>query len=383
MTQDEYIKLYEKSLEGELSAEEKQLFDNYSDEFDLDSHQWDEQLMGNQQRFKNEIFQQVSVGIGINNRRIISLKVWMAAASIIAVLLTSGLYFYNKKQNTSSTIISKTKIDNDILPGSSRATLLLSDGSEIVLDDVDNGLIRKEGSAEINKLSTSLVYSRLGEKVPSNVFNTVTTPNGGRYQIQLEDGTKCWLNAASSLRFPIAFAGKERVVELKGEAYFEVARNTKMPFKVKIDSDISDKSMQIEVLGTYFNVLAYANEDFKTTLIEGSVSVSNQTQQRLVLKPGEQSVLTNSGKIEVKAANVKEALAWKNGLFIFDRENIKSIMKKLSRWYDIDVGYVGELADKEFVGTISRDENLSEVLKMLELTGTVKFDIKGKKIIVK
>ncbi|HET8827821.1 MAG TPA: FecR family protein, partial [Pelobium sp.] len=310
-------------------------------------------------------------------------KGWMAAASIIAVLFTTGIYFYVQNQKTSSFIIGKTKVDNDILPGGNRATLVLSDGSKIVLEDAENGLIKKEGSAEINKLNTSLVYKISGEKAASNVYNTVSTPNGGQYQIQLEDGTRVWLNAASSLRFPIAFTGKERIVELKGEAYFEVAKNDKLPFKVNIHNDNISKMMQIEVLGTHFNVLAYADEDFKTTLTEGSVSVSSQSQQRLVLKPGEQSILTNSGKMKVKAANIKEALAWKNGLFVFDRENIGSIMKKLSRWYNIDVEYASGLADKEFVGTISRNENLSEVLKMLALTGTVEFDVKGKKIIVK
>lgn len=383
MTQEEYIRLYEKSLAGKLSVEEKQLLANYSDEFDLDKHQWDDNLMGDKNQIKNEIFQQISHEIETEERKVVSWRVWLVAASIIAVLLTSGIYFYIQKQDNSSTIIAKTELDNDILPGSNRATLILSDGSTITLDDAKNGILKKEGNAEINKLNTSLIYSRSGEKMSSNVYNTVSTPNGGQYQVQLEDGTKVWLNAASSLRFPIAFTGKERLVELKGEAYFEVAKNAKMPFKINMFSEKEGRSMQIEVLGTHFNVLAYANENFETTLTEGSVRVSNDAEQRFVLKPGEQSVLTNAGKIEVKPANVKEALAWKNGLFVFDRENIEGIMKKLSRWYNIEVEYVGELTDKEFVGTISRGENLSEVLKMLELTGTVEFDIKGNKVIVR
>lgn len=383
MTQEEYIRLYEKSLAGKLSVEEKQLLANYSDEFDLDKHQWDDNLMGDKNQIKNEIFQQISHEIETEERKVVSWRVWLVAASIIAVLLTSGIYFYIQKQDNSSTIIAKTELDNDILPGSNRATLILSDGSTITLDDAKNGILKKEGNAEINKLNTSLIYSRSGEKMSSNVYNTVSTPNGGQYQVQLEDGTKVWLNAASSLRFPIAFTGKERLVELKGEAYFEVAKNARMPFKINMFSEKEGRSMQIEVLGTHFNVLAYANENFETTLTEGSVRVSNDAEQRFVLKPGEQSVLTNAGKIEVKPANVKEALAWKNGLFVFDRENIEGIMKKLSRWYNIEVEYVGELTDKEFVGTISRGENLSEVLKMLELTGTVEFDIKGNKVIVR
>jgi ferric-dicitrate binding protein FerR (iron transport regulator) len=383
MNKEEYIKWYEKSIEGKLSTEERELLENYTDEFNLEAHQWDEKLMGDKNKVKKEIFQQILNGIEAKDSRVLSWKIWLAAASIIFVMLTSGIYFYTQNQIDATTIISKTESNIEVLLGNNQATLTLSDGSKIALNDTKNEVIKKEANAEIKKISTSLIYSRSVDKIPSNLYNTVSTPNGGQYHIQLEDGTKVWLNAASSIHFPVAFSGVERVVELKGEAYFEVAKNAKMPFKVYLNSGKTDKLMQIEVLGTHFNVSAYSNEDFKTTLLEGSVRLTNNSKKSLILQPGEQSVLNNFGKMEVKPANLKEAIAWKNRLFIFDHENIEGIMKKLSRWYNIEVEYVGELANKEFVATISRDENLSEVLKLLELTGTVQFEVKGKKVIVR
>ena len=383
MNQEEYLKLYEKSLAGTLSAEEKSRFDSYSDDFDLNIHQWDEKLMGNEQRLKQVILEDIHASPEFKTRRLSPWRVWLAVASIVIVLMTSGIYFYTQNQNASSTI-SNSNIANVVLPGRSQATLTLSDGSKITLDDTKDGFIKKDKGSEITKLNTSLIYRSVGNSESAKKYNTVSTPNGGQYQIQLEDGTQVWLNATSSIHFPLAFTGKDRIVELEGEAYFEVAKDTARPFKINLGNDEKGDMMHVEVLGTHFNVSAYSDEDFKTTLAEGSVKVSNGTQKGLVLKPGQQSVLNqSSGAIVVKTANLKEALAWKNGLFIFDHENIMSIMRKLSRWYNIEVSYEGKLTNKDFVGTISRNESLAEVLKMLELTGTVGFDIKGKKVIVR
>ncbi|HWW40381.1 FecR family protein, partial [Pedobacter sp.] len=198
-----------------------------------------------------------------------------------------------------------------------------------------------------------------------------------QYQLKLPDGTLVWLNSASSLRFPTQFAGKERSVELDGEAYFEVAKNKEMPFKVHV------RAMEVRVLGTHFNVMAYDDEEsISTTLLEGSVKVSNALQTA-VIRPGQQASLKkSSGILGVEEVNTVEAIAWKNGKFLFADEDIETIMRRISRWYNVEVEYRGNLSDKNFAGSISRYENVSEVLKMLELTGTIHFKVEGRRIIV-
>jgi ferric-dicitrate binding protein FerR (iron transport regulator) len=207
-------------------------------------------------------------------------------------------------------------------------------------------------------------------------YNTLSTPRGGQYQLVLPDGSKVWLNASSSIHFPTAFAGHERNVELTGEAYFEIAKNKQKPFHVNVNG------MQVEVLGTHFNVNAYGDEGaIKTSLLEGSVKIKKGNISGL-LKPGQQGVLKkNSTDLEIKNADMNEAIAWKNGLFEFDGADIKSIMREIGRWYDVDVVYAGKVPDRRFEGKISRDAQLSDVLKILALSN-VKFSVEGKKIIV-
>jgi ferric-dicitrate binding protein FerR (iron transport regulator) len=201
---------------------------------------------------------------------------------------------------------------------------------------------------------------------------------GGQYQLLLPDGSKVWLNSGSSIRFPTAFIGKERVVELKGEAFFDIKENKKMPFIVR-----TNNSMDIKVLGTQFNVMAYEDEkSINTTLLEGSVQILKETGSTY-LEPGQAAVLNKgSGKIKVAPADIEDAVAWKNGYFIFSNENIESIMRKVSRWYNVEIEYQGNLNNKDFVGTISRDKNISELLKMLELTGAIHFRIEGRRVTV-
>jgi ferric-dicitrate binding protein FerR (iron transport regulator) len=209
------------------------------------------------------------------------------------------------------------------------------------------------------------------------LYNTISTPKGGQYQVTLSDGSKVWLNAASSLRFPATFSGKERKVELTGEGYFEVAHNKKMPFHVTVND------LDVEVLGTHFNINAYADESaIKTTLLEGSVKVVKGNETKII-EPGEQaSVTTSEDEINVKQqVDLEQVVAWKNGIFQFERADIESVMRQISRWYDIDVDYHGRVSE-HFGGTISRDVNISDVLKMLEMTGGVNFKIDGKKVIV-
>jgi ferric-dicitrate binding protein FerR (iron transport regulator) len=193
----------------------------------------------------------------------------------------------------------------------------------------------------------------------------------------LADGTKVWLNAASSLRFPAAFAGKERIVELNGEGYFEVAKNASMPFHVRVHD------MDVQVLGTHFNINAYTDETaMRTTLLEGSVQVS-QGEQTQLLTPGQQAAASQNGQIQLAdGVDVEEVMAWKNGMFQFQGADLETILRQAARWYDIDVEYKQRISDR-FSGQISKNVNLSQLLKILELTGKVHFEIEGRKIIVK
>lgn len=309
------------------------------------------------------------------------------AAAIALMVLTTGLYKYLQK-NTLVPLASTRQFRNDVSPGGNKAVLTLADGSQIILDDVQEGTITKQGNTLISKAKDGqLVYdlSNSGELASASeiVYNTISTPKGGQYQVILPDGSKVWLNAASSLKFPTKFTGKQRNVELNGEAYFEIEKNKEMPFQVAVND------MKVEVLGTHFNVTAYDDDDFHaTTLLEGSVKISNKTGQML-LTPGQQAVVNKSDKIKVFSVDTEEAVAWKKGYFLFNNENIKSIMKKVSRWYDVEVTYQGDMTNEEFTGTISRFKNVSEVLKLLELTKDVHFEIvadnaagKGRRITV-
>jgi ferric-dicitrate binding protein FerR (iron transport regulator) len=380
MTQEEYIKLYEKYQEGKLNEDEERILLNYHDDFELAEYQWDDEKMGLKPNVQAEIYNQISKDIHKTSAK--RNFTWLAAASILLAVFSLFYYFqYQDKNLNENQIAKKTTIQEEIKPGKDGAILKLSDGSEIVLNETRDGFVKYDGNAKINK-EDNLISYRGSDRTDKTAFNIIYTPRGGQYKVELEDGTKVWLNAASSLRFPTVFNDDQRVVELSGEAYFEVAKNKNKPFKVLVKDASSNQKMDVEVLGTHFNIQAYNNEDFKTTLIEGAVKV-NQTQEKgFILSPGEQATLSSSD-LKVQKANVKEALAWKNGLFIFDKEHIKTIMNKIARWYDVEIVYEGNMKQKTFVGTISREENLSEVLKTLELTGTIKFKVEGRKVIVK
>ena len=304
----------------------------------------------------------------------------VAAAAVILITLGAAAFLYLK--NTSETTLAKTdnkQLINDVAPGGNKAVLTLADGSEIILDNAQNGALSQQGNTKILKLDAGqLSYTTDGTKTNGEVlYNTIATPRGGQYQIILPDGSTVWLNAASSLRFPTAFVGKQRTVELTGEAYFEVTKKTSMPFNVKVND------MDVQVLGTHFNVMAYTEEDaVRTTLLEGAVKVTKGAAVGL-LKPGQQAKLNKTaGNIKISEADVEEVMAWKNGLFLFNNEGIKTIMRQISRWYDVDISFEGNIPDKNFTGQISRNNNLSQVLKMLELTKEAHFKITGKKIAV-
>jgi ferric-dicitrate binding protein FerR (iron transport regulator) len=251
------------------------------------------------------------------------------------------------------------------------------------LDEAEVGELDNIGGIVVNKqadgiLSIEVINADVNAPIG---MNTIRTPAGGQYQIKLPDGTKVWLNASSIIKFPSSFARNFREVELEGEAYFEVA---KMLYNnnINIHFFVKNKEQQIEVLGTHFNVSSYPEDIIKTTLLEGSVRVysliSNSSQ---VLKPGQQSQIVN-GEIEIRAADTESSFAWKNGDFIFNNEELYSIMNKLERWYDIEVEYKGSVVPRRFSGAVSRSNNLSEVLRIMELTGKVKFEIEGRRVFV-
>jgi ferric-dicitrate binding protein FerR (iron transport regulator) len=259
------------------------------------------------------------------------------------------------------------KIKHEIAPGGNKATLTLADGSVITLDSAANGVLAQQGSTRVTKLANGeLVYhtDESGEHLLQ--YNTMTTPRGGQYKLVLPDGSLVWLNAASSISYPTAFTGTDRTVTINGEAYFEIARNEQMPFHVKVNK------MMIEVLGTHFNVMAYDDEPFiRTSLLKGAVKVNG-----ILLKVGQQSQLDRKGSLKlIGDADMEEAIAWKNGLFEFNHEPLVSIIRKLNRWYDVDIKYADNIVNKTFTGQISRNANISTVLKTLEITQGVHFKI--------
>lgn len=381
MTREEYNTLYEKYLSGNCTRKEREAIENYQDHINLDKHHWIEDQMGTQDLVKETIHSKLLSSIARQKRRkIIKIRTWYTAAAVMLLILSSGLYFNNlKKKNL---VIAKTespRFKNDVLPGDNRAILTLDDGSQINLDDAQNGVLASENNTDIRKTGSGQLEYSTGDKLIETVkYNTLSTPMGGQYQLSLPDGSRVWLNSGSSIRFPTAFIGKERIIELKGEAFFDIRENKKMPFIVR-----TNNSMDIRVLGTQFNVMAYDDEkNINTTLLEGSVQILKESGTAF-LEPGQAAILNKgTGKIKVAAADIEEAVAWKNGYFIFSNENIESIMRKVSRWYNVEVEYKGNLSNKDFVGTISRDKNISEILKMLELTGAIHFGIEGRRITV-
>lgn len=301
-----------------------------------------------------------------------------AAAVIILCMLSVSAYFLFKprQENQIGTTASVHKEKNDVSPGRNTAMLTLANGTTINLDSAANGALTTQGNAKILNLNGLLSYNTVDTKPAEVVYNTISTPRGGQYQLMLADGSRVWLNAASSLRFPASFVGKERKVELMGEVYFEVAKNAAMPFKVKVHG------MEVEVLGTHFNINSYDNESMvRTTLLEGSIKI-NKDDKSSLLKPGQQAQMNEAGEIKIISnVDVEEAIAWKEGKFQFDKADIHAIMRQLARWYDVEVEYKGNVSS-HFGGTISRDVNLSQVLNMLHLTGEVNFKIEGKKVVV-
>lgn len=311
----------------------------------------------------------------------------IAVAAVILVAAGTSIFYFltNKKTEQPVAVQPSTpkKLNNDIAPASDKAILTLADGTQIVLDDAANGDLTQQGNATVIKLDGKLAYNHAAASSSTEIlYNTITTAKGKQYQLVLADGTIVWLNAGSSLRFPTTFTGNERNVALKGEGYFEVAKNAAAPFHVSIPG----RNTTVEVLGTHFNINAYDDEtSIKTTLLEGSVRLVKAGGQTAMLKPGQQGKTDDqSAAIQIlKNINTDQAVAWRTGLFDFDGDNIDDIMRQLSRWYDMEVSYGQTIPQQHFTGSIRRQVNLSEVLHMLEVAGGIKFTINGKKVTVR
>jgi len=312
-------------------------------------------------------------------------RLWprIAAAASILLMLSAGGYFLLHK--TPAVYLVAQNHVPDIAPGSNKAILTLSNGKKLNLTDAKTGVLSKQGNKLIKKTSDGTVSYEASESDGDNRqpgYNTIVTPQGGQWSVILPDGSRAMLDAASSIKYPVSFSGYERRVEITGQVYFEVVHNAANPFRVIV------KDQVVEDIGTKFNINAYDDEPvIKTTLLEGGVKVSNpsasllSSREGILLKPGQQAAFQNN-RFTVAYANVEDALAWKNGYFSFNDEKTADVMRKLSRWYAIEIRYQGNVPDQVFEGTIPRNTPLSQVLKVLE-EAKLHFTLDGKVLTIK
>jgi hypothetical protein len=373
----DFLKLVEKYLHGNASPDEIGAIENYYAHFSGDPDVTDNLNEEEINAFQAALRKKIDRRIEWAEKPVIPLykkRSFQIAASIL-LALTIGLFVSNRMKKVPAGLQAQKF---DLAPGTNKATLTLANGSKIDLGSIKNGVLTLQPGAHIIKQNEQLSYNTAGNPgAAAESYNTLTTPKGGQYELTLADGTRVWLNAASSLKFPTAFTGSERIVELTGEAYFEVAHNSKQPFKVKTANQM------VQDIGTQFDVNSYTDEEATaTTLVEGSVKIYDAKGQTLI-KPGEQYLLKANGESSVKGdIDLDEVIAWKSGMFQFDNADIKTIMRQISRWYNVDIEYSGQVPASTYHGRISRNLNASAVLKILELSG-IHFAIERGKIIVK
>jgi hypothetical protein len=319
----------------------------------------------------------------------------VAVAAVVAVCVTSAYFLFLNKSKPVPTIAKADThvLKNDVTaPAVNKAILTLGNGKTIVLDSVSNGLLAQQGNAMVSKLSSDKITYNADNNAAAQIqYNTLTVPKGSKpVQLVLADGSEVWLDVASSITYPTAFAGKERKVEITGEAYFQVAPLTlkggsgRVPFIVSVSSTLANrKGVEIQVLGTHFNVNAYDGENsLKVTLLEGAVKVERRGIESLNIKPGQQAEINAQGKMELKTeVDLDEIMGWKNNWFNFNSLTVPEIMRQIERWYNVSVTYKGKLSNKHFSGIVSRNNHVSEVLKIMEQAG-IKFKIEGRNITV-
>ncbi len=381
---DRIKELVIKHLDAGLDAAEQQELNTWMSQSKINKEAIQEFLddkslqkgIGDLYKTKERIWQKLEQTV--DERKIVSIKrkiwQWAAAAAIITGITVSGYFIFpdNSKHDNTNTQANTEHLQNNIKPGSYKAKLVLADGTEIVLDSATLGKLAQQGNAAVVNQDGKLVYIP-GVAGDEEVYNTVMTARGETYSLVLADKSKVWLNAASSIKFPVSFTGNERRVEITGEAYFEVAKDAEKRFIV------SAKGITTEVFGTHFNINTYNNElATRVTLLEGNIQVNKNNVQ-----PGQQAVVNDNGHLEITGnIDLEQAVAWKNGEFQFgDKTDIKTAMRQVERWYDIEVEYRGSF-NSHIGGSISRSASLPKILKMLEKTGVVKFEIQDKRIIV-
>jgi transmembrane sensor len=410
---DDIRELAAKWMDGTITPEEKDRFEKWYNGFDfakceLVDHwanhpgQIEKQILQKLQASMSEIEEEPDIPVTHIHDLKRSSRWWMAAASVLLLIGAGSSFFYMRNRAGAGAAAARANtagqtLAGDVAPGHYGAVLTLSNGSNIVLDSAGNGQIATQGTSQVQIENGAVVYEKAKSVEPATaspataspataspaaapqavLYNTMTTPRGRQIRLILPDGSKVWLNAASTIHYPTAFNGKERAVELSGEAYFEIAKDETKPFVV------SASGMHVQVLGTEFNLMAYSDEaKINTTLVDGAVRILTATTN-LVLHPDEQaSLATNANRLTVSRPNMKEVLAWKEGRFRFDGANITTIMRQVARWYDVDIEYRGALPTNEFNGSISRAEYVNKILGALERTGNVHFNLEGRKIIV-
>lgn len=354
--------------QGKASAEEIRLLESFYDLFEVND---DLVTPENEIEYQQVLRQRIDAQI--NESRPVYRRLWLrwSAAAIVLVAFGAGLLYLGTKHKE------QTKLaKNQIQPGGNRAILQLANGTKIDLSAAGNGVIAKQSGITIHKNAKGLlVYTVSATQAAATGENMISTPRGGQYEVILPDGTHVMLNAASSLTYPVIFSGSNRLVKLTGEAYFEVAKDKAHPFKV------SSGTQTVTVLGTHFNINAYGDEAaVKTTLLEGSVAVAAGVAETRIV-PGQQAILAANGQLSKKDVDPDKEVAWKNGLFSFDGDDLKTIMRQVSRWYNVDITYSGTLPNEKFYGEITRSSKLADVLRIMELNN-IHFDIDGRNLTV-
>lgn len=381
-----FLKLIDKYLSGRASRSEQLLVEEYYDRMSKEEEGIpslsSETEAALKESIRQYILQEIHQPDTIRRAQIWHSSFFRASAAILIAVIAVSLYFFFPEKLDENHMVHETIVQEDIAPGSNRALLKLADGREINLDDANIGQIAEAPGVKIMKAADGQLIYELSDNggstdANSHLLNTISTPRAGQYQVILPDGTKVWLNSESSISYPSRFSKAERYVEITGEAYFEVASEKQRPFFVK------SAYQKIEVLGTHFNINAYSDEEnTSTTLLEGSVKVHTNDATTAILKPNQQSVLNTSNELAVVNVQAEDAVAWKNGRFIFNNTDIQSVMRIVSRWYDVEIEYKNGISNKTIGGDISKFENISQLLEVLEATGGIHFKREGRRVIV-
>ena len=383
MNKHNLIELVEKITTGVATDEEINRFDQWYRSFQEDGTLWPESELGDKKQIESlllrSIDQRINAGPVNKHTTVFQLR-RIAVAAIALILVGGGIYWYFMGKNYTG-MPAELVINNDVPPGNEKAVLTLGDGTTIILDEARKGLIASEGDMVVQKTDEGQITYLMNEEVDRIdapvVYNTIRTPRGGQYKVVLPDQTEVWLNAMSSIRFPTRFTGAERSVEITGELYFDVTHDASRPFWVQVGDQT------IQVLGTEFDVKAYADEeDIRTTLVAGSVRVVTASSQ-VRIEPGQQAILDQYARLSVTSVDIDQVTAWKNGIFQFWNTDLKESMRQLSRWYDVNVTYLNEQEGTSFTGFISRDVTISNVLQMLEEAGNIKFGLEGREVMVR